>query len=225
MSEEYPFIPYRPEQYPAEEQLQKARDFYELLDGRRSVRQFSSKPVPRKLIELAIRTASTAPSGAHRQPWRFVAVDDPEIKHKIRVAAEEIEQENYGGRMSREWLEALAPLGTSAEKPYLEIAPWIVVLFEETFGINEDGSKRKNYYVRESVGIAAGMFIAAVRNMGLSTLTHTPSPMRFLANILGRPKNEQPFILFPVGYPAEDARVPDLLRKPLEDVSIWNPGV
>ena len=220
---EYPFIPLEPERFAPEETRRRAGDFFELMDRRRSVRDFSDEPVPRALIETAIRTASTAPSGAHRQPWRFVVVGDPEIKHQIRIAAEAEERKSYEERMPGEWLEALAPLGTDWHKPFLEVAPWIVVVFEELFGFDDDGRKRKNYYVRESVGLACGMFITALHNMGLATLTHTPSPMNFLRDILGRPKNEKPYILFPVGYPAADAQVPDLERKSLEEVAIWDP--
>ena len=216
------FIPYRPERLPEEEMLRRAREYYEELDRRRSVRFFSPDPVPRELIELAIRAASTAPSGAHKQPWRFVVIGDPAIKREIRVAAEAEEHESYiGGRMPPDWLEALAPFGTSWEKPYLEIAPWIVVVFEELHELLPDGSKRKNYYPKESVGIACGLFIAALHHMGLATLTHTPSPMAFLSRVLDRPPNEKPFILFPVGYPAPDAEVPDLRRKGLDEVSVW----
>lgn len=218
------FIPYRPERLDSVEMHRRARSFYAEMDARRSVRHFSPDPVPRELIELAIRTASTAPSGAHRQPWRFVAVDEPELKKEIREAAEAEERKNYqGGRFPEEWIEALEPIGTTWKKPYLETAPWLVVVFEELFGYEDDGSKRKNYYVKESVGIACGMFITALHHMGLATLTHTPSPMRFLGEILGRPKNEKPYILFPVGYPADDARVPDLRRKSLDEVALWNP--
>jgi nitroreductase len=204
--------------------LGRAQRFYETMDQRRSVRDFSDRAVPKQLIELAILTASTAPSGAHRQPWRFVAVSDPEVKRRIRVAAEAEERQSYeGGRMSEAWLEALRPLGTDWEKPFLETAPWLVVLFEEVHGVGPDDEVIKNYYVKESVGIAAGMFITALHQMGLATLTHTPSPMKFLSRILGRPNNERPFILFPVGHPAADAHVPDLGRKSLEDVAVWNP--
>jgi len=218
------FIPYRPQRPDPEEMHRRARDFFAEMDARRSVRHFSPDPVPRELIELAIRTASTSPSGAHRQPWRFVAVDEPELKKEIRIAAEAEERKNYqGGRYPEEWIEALEPIGTTWKKPYLETAPWLVVVFEELYGYDEDGSKRKNYYVKESVGIACGMFITALHHMGLSTLTHTPSPMRFLGEILGRPKNEKPYILFPVGYPADDAQVPDLTRKSLDEVALWNP--
>lgn len=195
------------------------------MEARRSVRHFAPDPVPREAIELAIRTASTAPSGAHRQPWRFVVVDDPAVKREIREAAEKEEYESYiGGRMPPEWLLALEPLGTDWHKPFLEEAPWLVVVFAELYGILPDGSKRKNYYVKESVGIACGLFVTAVHRMGLATLTHTPSPMRFLNQILGRPENEKPFILFPVGYPAEGCVVPDLTRKSLDEVAFWNPG-
>lgn len=221
---EYPFVPYRPERLPEDESLRRGQAFYDKMDQRRSVRHFCEDPVPREAIELAIRTASTAPSGAHRQPWTFVAVDDAEVKKQIRIAAEAEERESYeGGRMPPEWLEALAPLGTDWHKPYLETVPWIVVGFEQIHGFYPDGRKRKNYYVRESVGLACGLFIAALHEMGLSTLTHTPSPMAFLTRILGRPKNERPFILFPVGYPAADATVPDLRRKSLDEVAVFNP--
>lgn len=219
------FVPYRPARLPEAEMLERARSFHEELDRRRSVREFSSDPVPRELIETAIRSASTAPSGAHRQPWRFVVVGDPAIKREIRLAAEEEERESYlGGRMPPEWLEALAPLGTTWEKPFLEAVPWIVVVFEEMYRLLDDGSKRKNYYPKESVGIACGLFIAALHHMGLATLTHTPSPMAFLSRILGRPANEKPFILFPVGYPAAGVEVPDLRRKGLDEVSVWHLG-
>ncbi|MCA9655380.1 MAG: nitroreductase family protein [Myxococcales bacterium] len=220
----FPFIPYRPDRIPPEEALRRGRELLERMDARRSVRHFSEEAVPREAIELAIRTASTAPSGAHRQPWRFVVVDDPELKREIRIAAEAEERQSYeGGRMSEEWREALAPLGTDWHKPYLETVPYLVVVFEQTHGHFPDGSPRKNYYVRESVGLACGLFITALHTMGLATLTHTPSPMGFLREILGRPRNERPFILFPVGYPATDAMVPDLRRKPLSEVMQWNP--
>ncbi len=216
-----PRIPYTFETLPEEEMHTRAEAFCKKMEARRSVRDFSDRPVPRKLIEQAIRTASTAPSGAHMQPWTFVAVSDPELKRRIREAAEEEERTSYDGRMSKEWLEALEPIGTDANKPFLETVPWIVVLFAQRFGFRKDGSKRKHYYVQESCGIAAGFFIAALHEMGLATLTHTPSPMRFLSELLERPSNEAAYILFPVGYPADDALVPDLQRKPLEDVVIW----
>lgn len=221
--------PYRPvplefERLPPEEMVERARAFHRQMDRRRSVRHFSSEPVPRELVELAIRTASTAPSGAHRQPWRFVAISDPETQRAIRIAAEREEHESYeGGRMPRDWLDALEPLGTDWRKPYLETVPWLVVVFAELWGVAPDGSKVKNYYVKESVGLACGLFIAALHQMGLATLTHTPSPMAFLSEILGRPRNEKPFILFPVGYPADDAQVPTIERKALDQVATWNP--
>lgn len=214
-------IPYQPIRYDADEMLRRARAYENELDSRRSVRQFSDQDVPRECIESAIRTASTAPSGAHRQPWKFVAVSNPELKRAIRVKVEEEEQISYSKRMSDEWKEALRPIGTDWQKPYLEVVPWIVVVFEEIFSV--DGEERqKNYYVKESVGIACGLFIAALHHMGLATLTHTPSPMGFLGEMLARPKNERAFIMFPVGYPAKDAQVPDLRRKTLEEISIFH---
>jgi iodotyrosine deiodinase len=222
-AEDEAFIPYRPARLDASEGEARGRALFEELEARRSVRYFSEDPVPRSMIETAIRTASTAPSGAHRQPWRFVAVSEPAIKRRIRLAAEEEEKKNYGGRMPPDWVQALAPIGTTWQKPYLETVPWIVVAFEERHGFEEDGSVRKNYYVRESVGLACGLFIASLHRMGLATLTHTPSPMNFLREILGRPENERPFILFPVGYPTADCRVPNLRRKDLDEVAVWNP--
>ncbi len=220
-----PFVPYRPKRWSEPEMQARAASFYAQLDGRRSVRHFADDPVPRELIEWAIRTASTAPSGAHRQPWTFVAISDPAIKHQIRVAAEHEERLSYeGGRMPSDWKQALAPLGTDWHKPFLEIVPWIVVVFEQTHGLDHDGHTRKNYYTKESVGIACGLFIAALHQMGLSTLTHTPSPMGFLSDLLGRPSNERPFILFPIGYPAVDAQVPNLTRKDLDQIAVWNPS-
>ena len=202
----------------------RAAAFFEEMNARRSVRDFSGRPVPRSLLETAIRTAATAPSGAHMQPWTFVAVSDPDTKRAIREAAEEEERASYGGRMSEEWRAALAPLGTDWRKPFLETAPWLVVLFAQRTGRDADGATVKHYYVQESVGIAAGLFVAALHHAGLATLTHTPSPMRFLSELLGRPPNEAPFILFPVGFPAEGARVPDIARKPLGAVSVWVEG-
>ena len=223
-AEEPRFIPYRDLGIPTEEGVSRGREFEELMDRRRSVRFFSDRPVPREMVEIAIRTASTAPSGAHRQPWTFVAVDDASVKRQIRIAAEEEERRSYESRMPDEWLEALRPLGTDWQKPFLETVPWIVVAFEKRHDVLPDGSVRKNYYVRESVGLACGLFIASLHAMGLSTLTHTPSPMAFLTRILGRPENERPFVLFPIGYPTDDCVVPDLRRKSLDEVSIWNPS-
>jgi nitroreductase len=189
------------------------------------VREFSCDPVPRDLIETAIATATTAPSGANRQPWHFVAVSDPVVKAEIRKAAEAEEREFYeGGRAAEAWLEALAPLGTGWRKPYLETAPWLVAVFKQIFARAEDGSKGTNYYVNESVGIACGLFISSINEMGLATLTHTPQPMRFLSRILGRPDNERPFILFPVGYPAPGCQVPSITKKEPALVSSWFEG-
>jgi len=221
MKSEYRHLPFQRDRLPAEEMRQRAEAFREFMDARRSVRFLSSEPVPKELIELAIRTASSAPSGAHRQPWTFVAVSDPLLKKKIRVAAEKEEKLSYEGRMPPEWLEALAPLGTDWRKPFLEEAPWLVVVFAQLHGYDSEGKKLKHYYVQESVGIACGLFIAALHNMGLSTLTHTPSPMRFLNRLLERPSQERPYILFPIGFASEDATVPDLRRKSLDEVSIW----
>lgn len=214
-------IPHQFVRLSAEEQRQRADDFYEEMDRRRSVRIFSDDPVPRHLVEQAIRTASTAPSGAHRQPWTFVVTCDPDVKRQIRQAAEGEERVNYeGGRLPDHWREALEPLGTDWRKEFLETVPWIVVLFEQRYGFDEAGEKLHHFYVKESCGIAAGMFIAALHHMGLATLTHTPSPMAFLTKLLGRPENERPFCMFPIGYPAADCVVPDLRRKSLDEVMV-----
>jgi len=199
----------------------RATGFRDDLKHRRSVRMFASDPVPQRLIELAIETAATAPSGAHKEPWTFVAISSSDIKRQIREAAEEEERVNYlENRMNNEWQEALAPLGTDHHKEFLEIAPWIVVLFEQRYEQQADGQRRKNYYVKESCGIAAGLFVAALHNMGLATLTHTPSPMAFLTKLLGRPENERPFVMFPIGHPLPDTLVPDLARKDLDEVMV-----
>lgn len=215
------FIKINPQKYSENEMLQRSEDLYKLMDERRSIRHFSDKPVPKELIETLIKTASTAPSGAHKQPWTFCIVSDPDIKKKIREAAEKEEYESYNGRMSDEWLQALAPLGTDWEKPFLETAPYLIIVFKKSYDVLEDGSKSKNYYVSESVGLAAGFLIAAIHNAGLVTLTHTPSPMNFLQQILNRPENEKPFLLLPVGYAADEVEVPDLKRKELEEVTVW----
>ncbi|MEV6768816.1 nitroreductase family protein [Nocardia sp. NPDC051030] len=214
----HPFVPYRPSRVEQTEAIARGRQFLELLETRRSVRSFAADPVPGELIELAVATANTAPSGAHHQPWKFVAISDPAIKHRIREAAEHEERINYdGGRLPDAWRSALAPLETNADKSYLDIVPWIVVVFAEKSTPLADGSLRKNYYVNESVGIACGLFITALHTMGLATLTHTPNPMAFLTDILGRPATERPYILFPIGYPTPDCEVPDLHRKPLTE--------
>lgn len=218
---EHPFVPLEFERVSLDESQSRARAFYERMKLRRTTRHFSSEPVPRQLIEYAIRTAGTAPSGAHQQPWTFVAVSDPDIKAEIRRAAEDEEREFYSGRAPAEWLEALAPLGTDEHKPHLVDASWLVVLFRQAYGILPDGSKRTYYYTQESCGIAAGLFIAAVHKMGLVTLTHTPNPMAFLSDLLGRPANEKAMLVMPVGYPAVDAQVPDIARKPLNEICVW----
>jgi nitroreductase len=198
-------------------QVGRAEEFYQILNLRRTVRDYSDRDFPLEIIEKAILTAGTAPSGAHMQPWRFVVVRDKEIKRKIREAAEKEEFESYHNRMSEKWLRRLAPLGTDEHKPFLEIAPYLIVVFRIN-SIEEDGEKEPTYYSQESVGIAVGMLLAALHNAGLATLTHTPSPMKFLREILGRPQNEVPFVLIPVGYPADDAKVPDLQRKSLHEL-------
>ena len=202
--------------------LARAEAFYADLQRRRTTRHFSTEPVPRRLIELAMLTAGTAPSGAHRQPWRFVAIDDPALKHELRDAAEAEELKTYTERLTDEWREALHPLGTDHIKAHMTDAPWLVVLFAEKYGLRPDGSHRKNYYVDESVGIAAGLFIAAIHQMGLVTLTHTPSPMGFLRERLGRGVNEKPVLVLPVGYPHPEARVPDIARLPADAFMQWN---
>lgn len=204
------------------EMIERAQRFYEEMKRRRTTRHFSKEPVARQLIELALMTAGTAPSGAHRQPWRFVAVDDAEVKLALRRAAEEEEYKTYSERLTDEWREALHPLGTDHIKEHMTDAPWLVILFAEKYGLRRDGSHRKNYYVDESVGIAAGMFITAVHLMGLVTLPHTPNPMGFLRELLGRGTNEKAVLLLPVGYPKPDAEVPDLQRLKPEEFIQWN---
>ena len=204
-----------------EEMQRRAQEFYEHMDRRRSVRQFSDRPIPEGVIENCLRAAGTAPSGAHKQPWHFVAVRDSAVKRKIRLAAEEEERAFYGGRAPDDWLEALAPLGTDERKPFLETAPCLIAVFARSFGHGPDGEKEKHYYVQESVGIATGFLIAALHGAGLVTLTHTPSPMGFLNQLLGRPKEERPFLLLVTGYPASDAQIPDLSRSPLADIATF----
>jgi iodotyrosine deiodinase len=216
-----PFIPLRFARRPLEESRASAAAWLAQMQRRRTTRHFATDAVPRDLIEAAIRTAGTAPSGAHQQPWTFVAVADSAIKARMREAAEREEHDFYHGKAPPEWLEALAPLGTDEHKTHLTDAPWVVVLFRQVYGVREDGSRRTHYYTQESCGIAAGFFIAAVHQMGLVTLTHTPSPMGFLGELLERPANEKAMLVMPVGYPAGDARVPDLERKPLEAIAVW----
>lgn len=205
----------------AEESLQQSRQYYRHLDERRSVRSIAATPVQREVIENCLKAASTAPSGAHKQPWTFCVVSNPELKSKIRAAAEQEEYNSYHGRMSESWLKDLAPLGTDWHKPFLETAPFLIIVFKRAYEPGENGEKKNNYYVNESVGIACGFLISAIHQAGLVTLTHTPSPMNFLSALLKRPENERPYLLLPVGYPAENAYVPDIHRKPLQEVSVF----
>ncbi len=213
------FSQYR--QYPVHEMKQRVADFYADMRRRRTVRQFSERPVPREIIENCLRAAGTAPSGANMQPWHFVVVTDPEIRRYIRQAAEAEEQAFYNGRASEEWLEALAPLGTSADKPFLETAPYLIVIFAQNYALGPNGQKIKHYYVSESVGITTGILITAIHHAGLVSLTHTPSPMNFLSEILDRPANERPFLILVVGYPAEGVMVPDIKKKSLEEIATF----
>ena len=215
------FVTLHHETVAPEESLSRARQFFEQMDQRRSVRHFSDQPVPREVIETLIRTAATATSGAHKQPWTFVAVSDPGLKAGIRRAAEAEERRNYEQRLTPEWLDALEPLGVDWHKPFLETAPWLVVVFKQTVELLESGERRKNYYVAESVGIAVGLFLAALHLAGLAALTYTPSPMKFLSAILQRPPHEKPVMIIPVGYPAEDCQVPNLHRKTLDEVAVF----
>ncbi len=221
MSNNQSFIPYNSLHYSEDETLTRSEAYYHYMEKRRSLRDFSDRPVPKEVIENIILCASTAPSGAHKQPWTFCVVADPVIKSAIRKAAEEEEYTNYHGRMSEEWLKDLAPFGTDWEKPFLEIAPYLIVVFKKSYDLTPDGKQAKNYYVTESVGLAAGFLLAAIHQAGLVALTHTPSPMNFLQKILERPENERPFLLIPVGYPADDAQIPDIQRKVKEDVLFW----
>ena len=208
-------------EYPIEDMTQRAADFYKEVDRRRSVREFSDRPVPRRVIEDCLRAAGTAPSGANLQPWHFVVVADPGLKRRIREGAEEEELKFYTERAPQEWLDALAPLGTNEHKPFLETAPYLIAIFAQSHGVRADGSQFKHYYAAESVGIATGILITAIHNAGLVSLTHTPSPMRFLNEILDRPANERPFLLLVVGYPEEGAVVPDIERKALEKIATF----
>ncbi len=214
------FLPYAQERLAEEAMRERAREFREEVESRRSVRFFSDEPIPLDVLDDCIRAAGSAPSGAHRQPWTFVVVTDPTIKREIRLAAEVEECETYSNRMTDEWREALHPLGTNWEKPFLEIAPALIAVFRHAWGIGPDGERRTNYYTQESVGIASGFLLAALHVAGVATLTHTPSPMGFLARILERPENERAYLLIPVGYPTEDCVVPDLVRKPLDEIRV-----
>lgn len=209
------------QEYPLEEMEQRAAAFYADIQRRRTVRDFSDRPVPQPIIENCLLAAGTAPNGANLQPWHFVVISDNDIKRKIRIAAEEEEQEFYQSRAPQEWLDALAPLGTDPNKPFLETAPYLIAIFAQSFGLLPDGRRVKHYYVSESVGIATGFLITALHHAGLVTLTHTPSPMGFLNEILDRPSNERPFLLLVVGYPAQGATVPAITKKPLQDIATF----
>ena len=217
----YEFVSHSPEQISEQLSLERSQQFYQWMNKRRTVRDFSSRPMPREIIENLILTASTAPSGAHKQPWTFCIVSDPGLKSKIRVEAEKEEFESYNGRMSEEWLQDLRPLQTDWKKPFLEIAPYLIIVFKKVYDVLPTGEKRNNYYVTESVGIACGFLLTAIHHAGLVALTHTPSPMNFLSKILNRPENERPFLLIPVGYPAEETFVPKLVRKTLDKVAMF----
>ncbi|EME98179.1 oxidoreductase [Streptomyces mobaraensis NBRC 13819 = DSM 40847] len=218
--EPYRPVPYRPARMPAEESLARAAELRERMADRRTVRRFSADPVPERVVRDAIACAATAPSGAHQQPWTFVLVKDPEVRARIRAAAEEEERVSYAGRLGEEWLAALRPLGTDEVKPHLTDAPALIVVFQQRYWLGPDGERRKHYYVDESVGIAVGMLLSALHLSGLAALVHTPSPMRFLGEVLGRPVNEKAFAVIPVGYPADDCQVPDLVRKSLDQVLV-----
>jgi len=225
LGDAYKFRPWHEyRSYPEPEMRARARGLREELQGRRSIREFSDRPVPREIIEDCLRTAGSAPSGANMQPWQFVAIADPDIKRQIREAAEEEERHFYEHRASDHWLEALAPLGTDANKPFLERAPWLIAIFEQRWGSDPDGRRRKHYYPTESVGLASGFLLAALHHAGLATLTHTPSPMKFLNRILGRPGYERPFLLLVTGYPEDDVEVPDIHRKSLDQIAIFLDG-
>ncbi|TDE03183.1 nitroreductase family protein [Flavobacterium hiemivividum] len=219
--EDYPYIRYSKVMLSDQEMRERSHFFFEAMDSRRSVREFSDSPVPREVIENLIKTASAAPSGAHKQPWTFCVVENPEIKKQIRIAAEEEEFESYESRMSSDWIEDLKPLGTDWRKPFLETAPYLIIVFRRIYELDSDQKKKNNYYVQESVGIATGFLLAAIHNAGLVSLTHTPSPMNFLTKTLNRPANEKPYLLIPVGYPAKECWVPDLKRKGLEDICVF----
>jgi nitroreductase len=221
MNPEPNFIPYHPTQsFTDKEMIVRSKEYFEKMNQRRSLRMFSDKPVPKEVIQNLIQTASTAPSGANKQPWTFCAISNPEIKKQIREAAEQEEYISYNGRMSAEWIQDLQPFGTDWHKEFLEIAPWLIVVFKKIYD-QEENLKKNNYYVVESVGLATGFLLTAIHHTGLVALTHTPSPMNFLSKILQRPENEKPFLLIPVGFPAENAEVPNIQRKELEKISIF----
>lgn len=219
----YPQINYHPRKF-SDDGIFRSREFYERMNERRTIRQFSDRKIPKEVIENILLTASTAPSGAHKQPWTFCVVNDPLLKKEIREAAEQEEKESYENRMSEEWLNDLAPIGTDWQKPFLEIAPYLIIVFKRVYEVEPGGHKHQNYYVTESVGIACGFLLSAIHHAGLSSLTHTPSPMNFLSRLLKRPENERPFLLIPVGYAAEECSIPDLKRKELSEIMAWYGG-
>lgn len=221
MNKENNFIPYKRTEYSSKDLITNSENYYKEINKRRSVRDFSDKKIPKEVIENIIKTAGSAPSGAHKQPWTFCVISDKELKSKIRELAEKEEYENYHGRMSESWKEDLKAIGTTHIKEFLETAPYIIVVFKKVYDLDED-EKTHNYYVNESVGIAVGFLITAIHKAGLVTLTHTPSPMKFLQKALGRPKNEKAYLLLPVGFPYKDCKVPDLKRKSLEEISHWH---
>ena len=214
-------IPFNFQEYPLEEIQSRALKYYKNMSRRRTIRDFSTREVPIDVIENCFRAADTAPSGANQHPWHFVVVTDPGKKKKIRVAAEKEEKGFYSTRAPKEWLDVLAPLGTDSHKPFLETAPYLIAIFAQNYGVDKDGKKSKHYYVNESVGIATGLLVSAIHYSGLASLTHTPSPMRFLNQILDRPDSERPFLLLIVGYPAADAKVPDIRRKSLSEITTY----
>lgn len=221
MNEKQPFIPYSTTESSSEDLIKNSEKYFQEISKRRSIRDFSDKEVPKEVIENIIKAAGSAPSGAHKQPWTFCVISNTKLKSEIRKLAEKEEYENYHGRMSDSWKEDLEHLGTDHIKEFLEVAPYLIVVFKKVFDLDKDKNKSQNYYVNESVGIAVGFLITAIHQAGLVTLTHTPSPMKFLQTALRRPKNEKAFLLLPVGYPAKDCKVPDLKRKNLDEISFW----
>jgi len=217
----FPFVSYTKKTYEINDMRARCQLFFEWMNTRRTVRDFSDKSIPEKIIETIILSASTAPSGAHKQPWTFCVVKNPEVKKQIRIAAEKEEKESYENRMTDEWLRDLQPIGTDWHKPFLETAPYLIVVFKRSYELENNHYKHQNYYTTESCGIACGFLLTAIHDAGLVALTHTPSPMNFLSKILNRPVNEKPFLLIPVGYPAEECWVPDLKRKNISEICVW----
>lgn len=217
----FPFVSYTKRTYEIDEMATRSQLFFEWMNTRRTVREFSDKYIPEQVIENILLSASTAPSGAHKQPWTFCVVKNPDVKKQIRIAAEKEEKESYENRMTDEWLKDLQPIGTDWHKPFLETAPYLIVVFKRSYEFDSNHQKHQNYYVTESCGIACGFLLTAIHDAGLVALTHTPSPMNFLTKILNRPENEKPFLLIPVGYPADECWVPDLKRKSIDEICVW----